>query len=244
MSILGLRRRLVGELMDSPTLDPAAHQRALDGLRRINRASRTAERLAVPILAWAKRRRLTSLSMLDIACGGGDVPIGVATLAKQQGLAIHLTLSDRSPTAIHKAGAAAQDAGIPHHTQTEDAVAHAPAGTYDLVTNSLFLHHLTESEVIAALTHMRDAARRAVFVSDLRRSVLGYVIAWIGCRLLSDSPIVHYDGPVSVRAAWSVSELAAMARQAGMTGVEVRRAWPWRILLIWERPLEETSHAK
>jgi 2-polyprenyl-3-methyl-5-hydroxy-6-metoxy-1,4-benzoquinol methylase len=236
MSILGLRRRLIGELMDSPTLDPAAHQRALEGLRRINRASGTVERMAAPIIAWAKRQHLTTLTMLDIACGGGDVPVGVATLARQAAVTMRLTLSDRSPTAIQEADKAANHAGIDHETRIDDAVAQPLPDTYDLVTNSLFLHHLTEAEVVAALTHMRQAARRAVFVSDLRRSVIGYLIAWFGCRLLSDSPIVHYDGPVSVRAAWTVEELAAMARQAGMDGVRVTHAWPWRMLLVWERP--------
>ena len=236
MSILGLRRRLIGELMDSPTLDPVAHQRALEGLRRINRASGTVERMAAPIIAWAKRRHLTTLTMLDIACGGGDVPVGVARLAQQEGVSVQLTLSDRSPLAVREAAAAAQNAGIAHDTHIDDAVANLPPQTYDLVTNSLFLHHLTEPEVVAVLTHMRQSARRAVFVSDLRRSVIGYLIAWFGCRLLSDSPIVHYDGPVSVRAAWTVEELAAMARQAGMDGVRVAHAWPWRMLLVWERP--------
>jgi 2-polyprenyl-3-methyl-5-hydroxy-6-metoxy-1,4-benzoquinol methylase len=236
MSILGLRRRLIGELMDSPTLDPAAHQRALEGLRRINRASGTVERMAAPIIAWAKRRHLTTLTILDIACGGGDVPVGVASLAKREGVSVQLTLSDRSPLAVREAAAAAQNAGIDHDTHIDDAVAHAYPQTYDLVTNSLFLHHLTEPEVVAVLTHMKQSARRAVFVSDLRRSVIGYLIAWVGCRLLSDSPIVHYDGPVSVRAAWTVEELATMARQAGMDGVRVAHAWPWRMLLVWERP--------
>jgi hypothetical protein len=90
---------------------------------------------------------------------------------------------------------------------------------------------------------MRQSARRAVFISDLRRSKIGYLIAWFGCRLLSDSPIVHYDGPVSVRAAWTVDELAAMARRAGMDNAQVIPAWPWRILLIWERPAAEEPHA-
>ena len=54
-------------------------------------------------------------------------------------------------------------------------------------------------------------ARRQVVISDLRRSRSGFVIAWIGTRLLSRSPVVHYDGPVSVRAAWTIRELAGFA---------------------------------
>ena len=83
MSAALLRRKLIGELMDSPTLDHDEHRRALDGLRRLNRASRAAEAITQPLLAFARRNNLTSLSMLDVACGGGDVPIAVASSAKK-----------------------------------------------------------------------------------------------------------------------------------------------------------------
>lgn len=221
--------------MDSPTLEHAEHLRALEGLRRINRASGAAAPIAKWIVAFARRENLARLSVLDVACGGGDVPVEVAVAAKGQGVEIDLALFDRSETAVRQASQAATAAGVAHRGLSGDAVAGLPAEKMDIVINSLFLHHLTEAEVVAVLTNMRKTAGRAVVVSDLRRSVMGYVIAWVGCRVLSRSPVVHYDGPVSVRAAWTVGELTAMAERAGMYGVRVERAWPWRMLLTWER---------
>ena len=182
--------------------------------------------------------------MLDVACGGGDVPVAVVSFAKQNGSQVQLTLFDRSDVALRQAAQAASEADIAHRCIQGDAVASLPVEQFDIVTNSLFLHHLTESEVISVLAHMKNAARRAVIISDLRRSVPGYIIAWFVCRLLTRSPIVHYDGPVSVRAAWTVPELAKMAEKAGMIGVRVERAWPWRILLTWERTEGTARHAQ
>ncbi len=107
----------------------------------------------------------------------------------------------------------------------------------DVVTNSLFLHHIREPEqVVALLRRMAEIAGRMVVISDLVRSRIGLFGAWAGCRLLSRSKIVHHDGPASVRAAWTLQEIADFAAQAGMTGARIHRAKPWRMLLVWEKP--------
>ena len=80
----------------------------LEGLRRINEASKAAAQMAGPIVDHARRNNLARLSMLDIACGGGDVPVGIASLARQAGIEVDLTLLDRSATALALAAAAAE----------------------------------------------------------------------------------------------------------------------------------------
>ena len=85
--------------------------------------------------------------------------------------------------------------------------------------------------------HIGSRAARLLVVSDLRRSAAGYAVAWTTCRLLSRSPVVHFDGPVSVLAAWTPKELAALARDAGLAAdgrLSLRHCWPWRMLLTWE----------
>jgi hypothetical protein len=71
-------------------------------------------------------------------------------------------------------------------------------------------------------------------ISDLRRCSAGLIAAWIGSRVLSRSPIVHFDAPASVRAAWTLAELAEFASRARMRNVKVQRSWPWRMLLTWD----------
>ena len=83
------------------------------------------------------------------------------------------------------------------------------------------------------LGRLAGATGHLLVVTDLRRARLGLALAWIGCRVLSPSPIVRFDGPTSVRAAWTPAELAAMARAAGLTAAHVRRLWPWRMQLLW-----------
>jgi hypothetical protein len=81
---------------------------------------------------------------------------------------------------------------------------------------------------------MRSIARRLVVISDLRRCRTGVAAAWIGGRVLSRSPIVHFDAPASVRAAWTAVELADFSARAGMKRANIQRCWPWRLLLTWQ----------
>jgi 2-polyprenyl-3-methyl-5-hydroxy-6-metoxy-1,4-benzoquinol methylase len=229
------QRRVVEEIMDGPNVEPSAHAEALAGLRRINAASKAAARMSIPIIRMARREKLDRFSTLDVACGGGDVSVGIANILSEAGIGVDLTLLDRSETALKLASETARAAGISAKTVRADLLDDWNPSSFDVVTCSLFLHHLLEADqVVKLLMRMRTIARRLVVISDLRRCDMGFAAAWIGSRVLSRSPIVHYDGPASVRAAWTVPELTDFALRAGMKDARIERCWPWRMLLIWD----------
>lgn len=86
------------------------------------------------------------------------------------------------------------------------------------------------------LAAMKAAAGRLVLVSDLVRGRLNLGLVTAACRALSRSPVVHFDGPASVRAAYTPAELRALADQAGLAGATVRPVFPCRMVLTWSRP--------
>jgi hypothetical protein len=110
-----------------------------------------------------------------------------------------------------------------------------PTG-YDALTCSLFLHHLDEGEAVDLLRRMAAAAGRLVLVNDLARGAAGWLLAQAAARLLTRSDVVHTDGPRSVAAAFTPAEARTLAERAGLSGATVRRRWPFRWLLTWERP--------
>jgi 2-polyprenyl-3-methyl-5-hydroxy-6-metoxy-1,4-benzoquinol methylase len=236
LQVLTNRRAVTDEIMDAPDVDETALVHALGVLRRINRISRTAQQMLRPIIQFTKRTGLDRISLLDMACGGGDVPISIALAARQRGINIDLTLLDRSPTAIRQATAAAARAGVPCRGIEVDALGEMPALSADVVTSSLFLHHVHQPQQVADLMRrMREIARHMVIVSDLRRSRSGLLVAWTACRVLTSNKMVHHDGPASVRGAWTLKEISNLAAQAGMAGARIRHCRPWRMLLVWEK---------
>ncbi|HXG11787.1 MAG TPA: methyltransferase domain-containing protein [Gemmataceae bacterium] len=228
-------RRLQPEVMDQPGLDPRQHAQALRGLRRINRLSGSAVILWPSIRSLARRLAPRPLRVLDVATGGGDVPVRLWQAARAVGLPVQIDGCDRSPMAVAFARNHAAESQALVGFFICDALEELPTG-YDVLVSSLFLHHLDEDQAVRFLRRMADAAGRLVLINDLVRSTAGYLAAYVGTRLLSASPIVREDGPRSVAAAFTLGEARALAERAGLRGARVVGRWPWRFLLRWRRP--------
>ncbi len=225
--------------MDAEDLDPARHIRALRALARVNRVSLVAARV------WREVLHLNRLSrdrggdqpvrLLDVACGGGDVVVDLARRARKASVPLVVHGCDLSPVALEHARREAGQRGVAADFFVRDVVAEGLPGGYDLVCSSLFHHHLSREDAVDLLRGMAEAGRW-VLVQDLLRGAVGYILAWSGLRLLSRSRVAHVDGPRSVRAAFTLSEVQAMAVEAGYVGAVIRRGWPERFILRWRRP--------
>jgi 2-polyprenyl-3-methyl-5-hydroxy-6-metoxy-1,4-benzoquinol methylase len=221
--------------MDQPGLDGTVHNLALRGLGRINRVSFSASIVWPAILSLERMRANQTIRVLDLATGGGDVPIDLAKRARRAGLDLRIEGCDVSPAAVSFATRAAAEVGVSIRFFPLDALCEPIPEGFDIITCSLFLHHLDEEDAVRLLRKMAGATRSTIVVNDLLRSHIGYGIAWAGCRLLSRSQIVHHDGPTSVRAAFSLDEARELADRAGLEGLRLERRWPWRFLLSWSR---------
>ena len=225
--------------MDAEDLDPTRHVTALRALARVNRVSLVAARVWREVLHM---RRISHdrgvglpLRLLDVACGGGDVMVDVASRAHRAGVPLAVHGCDSSPVALEHARREAERRGVEADFFARDVLAEGLPGGYDLVCSSLFHHHLSREDAVGLLRTMAEAGHR-VLVQDLLRGTLGYVLAWSGLRLLSRSDVAHVDGPRSVRAAFTLSEVRTMAAEAGYVGAVVQRGWPERFILRWKRP--------
>lgn len=222
--------------MDRPDLDPGLHTAALGGLGRLNRWSRSACILWAPVAALAAEaggQTGRPIRLLDLASGGGDVPLGLWRRARRAGIPLEVTGVDLSPTAVAYARAAARSAGAPARFERRDVLCDPPAEEFDVVTCSLFLHHLNTDAAVDLLSVMRRLVGRLGLVNDLVRSRLGKAIADVACRLLSRSPVVHTDGPRSVEGAFTTEEASALCERAGLPAATVSPRWPCRMLIQW-----------
>lgn len=228
-------RRSEPEWMDAPDLDPALHHEALAGLERINVVSLTVSSVWRPLIEARRRQAAGALSVLDVACGAGDLATGLVLRARRHGAAITMEGCDISQTAIDHARRRAAERGAPVTFFRHDALSQALPRQYDVVVCSLFLHHLDEENAAKLLATLGAAARSLVIVTDLDRSRLGLALAWVGTRLLTRSPVVHVDSLRSVRAAWTRAEAEALAADAGLSRFRVHPIWPCRWRLLAER---------
>ena len=235
MRFLAAERRRQPEWMDQPDLDSQQHEHALRGLTRINAWS-GAHRIFWPRLkALCRAFPHRPLRVLDLASGAGDGVLRLWRRTERAGLSMQIDGCDRSLTAITYAQRSAESRHANVHFFACDVLRDSLPTDYDVLINSLFLHHLDESDAVAFLRRSAEAAGRALLISDLVRSRLGLILAYAATRVLTRSPVVHFDGLISVRGAFDVAQVRALAERAGLAGVSVARHWPCHMLLSWTK---------
>ncbi|HYO26144.1 MAG TPA: methyltransferase domain-containing protein, partial [Lacipirellulaceae bacterium] len=151
------KRRLQGEIMDSPALDPRHHADALTGLARLNALSGAARRLWRQIALHARVQPGERLRVVDVASGGGDLAWGLWTQARRAGVALEIRGIDVSSTACAFAARRCRAAGAAIRFERADALADPIPGA-DVAISSLFLHHLPHEQAAALLGKMAAAA--------------------------------------------------------------------------------------
>jgi len=233
--VLTLGRSRQPEIMDSPQLDESRHRRALDALHRINWISRAASQIWVDIRRLQAAQGNGPLRVLDLACGGGDVVLALERRARRHGVDLDVRGCDASPVAIQRAAEKAASAGSSAEFFRLDVLREPLPEDADVIFSTLFLHHLDEAEAVALLRKMAAAARRMLVIQDLARSRAGFVLAYLAVYLLTRSDVARVDGPISARAAFTPQEALQLAHRAGLEA-SVRRCWPRRYSLVWERP--------
>ena len=232
-----LQRDRQPELMDDPKLPKEEHLHALSGLARLNRVSGIASTMYGHLRSQALAQGGRALCVLDVASGAGDVPIAWARRAKREGLSMQLTLLDASSVAVEEQRRRARVAGVDILTIQHDCLNSPLPGCFDVVTCSLFMHHLDDHQVVRLLQAMQSASDQAIVVSDLERSRMNLALIQVASRLLTRSHVVHTDSALSVRAAYTEEEFKKIAESALARPVRIQQAFPCRFVATFD---EET----
>ncbi len=222
------------EWMDDPSLPRADHLAALAGLARLNRVSGISRLMYRPIRRLAMARRDRRLTLLDVASGAGDIPISWVCRARREGWTLQVTMTDTRGTALEEQQRRARSERVDVLSLQHDCLQSPLPGGFDVVTSSLFFHHLDDHQVYCLLQSMQSASDGALVLCDLERSPTNLVLVRAAASALSRSPIVHHDSAASVRAAFTAEEFRRLAEDALARPVRVSRAFPCRFIAYQE----------
>jgi 2-polyprenyl-3-methyl-5-hydroxy-6-metoxy-1,4-benzoquinol methylase len=225
------------EMMDQPGLEVSVHLNALRGLSRINRLSLAARAYWPTLRAFSGAQvKGSPLRVLDLACGGGDMPIAIHERLASAGISALVHGCDISPVAVDFANTQAAGRGLDNiRFFVHDVLRYGIPAGYDVLTCSLYLHHLSRKEAVGFLRNIHASGARLVMINDLARTRFGLFLARFIPKLVSRSPIVHTDAVLSARAAFSPAQILALAEEAGLHRAQIQYRWPERYLLVWER---------
>jgi 2-polyprenyl-3-methyl-5-hydroxy-6-metoxy-1,4-benzoquinol methylase len=219
--------------MDDPGLDCAAHTEALNGIARLNRLS------GAEMFIWREIRRLRKVTnqkrfrLLDIATGGGDVPIALLDHAAHSDFELEIDACDKSEQGLEDARTRASKAGASVNFFQFDALSDEFPTGYDIVTTSLFTHHLEPSQVVRLMEGMKSASNSLVLIDDLERSFLNLILVSLATYTITRSPVARHDGPASVKGSYTRKEMLELSKAAGLKGAQIYLHFPCRFLLSW-----------
>jgi len=208
---------------------------ALNGLSQINKVSLTCQHLWKEIYSWLKKNGMNEFKILDIASGGGDVLVSLNEVARARNINLIGIGVDMNPKSCERAKKLSSLKNHKLDFQVKDIFSRDTIKNFDVIICSLFIHHLTNEQVTTLFKLVKDSTAKLFVVSDLKRSAFGYLLSLIGSKLLSGSKIVHYDGPISVKSAYSISEIREILNNAGMSDAKIKTCWPERFTIVWER---------
>lgn len=101
----------------------------------------------------------------------------------------------------------------------------------DVIHCSLFLHHLSNAEIIDLMKFSK--ANRCIFLAnDLHRNWFAYYSIKILTKLFSKSYLVKNDAPLSVKRGFTRKELTALLSEAGYTNFSVKWSWAFRFVIV------------
>ncbi|MFL6568293.1 MAG: methyltransferase domain-containing protein [Chthoniobacterales bacterium] len=206
--------------MDRPNASPAELDAALRSLRSLNRYFGGNHVVAHFIQRWI--RRSDRHRVLDLATGSADIPRLVADHARRVGANVEIVAVDFQPATIE--AARQLSSGYPEITCVDaDVLNFEDPARFDIVICSLALHHFSDEDAVRLLRRARELSRARVLISDLRRGWFGIVGVYLLTAFIYRDRMTREDGRASVRRAFTLDELCALARRAGWENFGARK---------------------
>ena len=101
----------------------------------------------------------------------------------------------------------------------------------DVIHCSLFLHHLSDEEIIDLLKFGKSN-QCIILANDLQRNWFAYYSIKFLTAIFSKSYLVRNDAPISVKRGFKKNELKALLEKAGYKNYSVKWSWAFRYILI------------
>jgi ubiquinone/menaquinone biosynthesis C-methylase UbiE len=217
------------ELLDSDSGTPREIADSLVDLRMFNRVFGGIRAMSALLREVATRSGLKEMSWLDVAGGAGDLVRLTQQELLRSGTTLHPVVLDRAASHLHlinggQINICADALALPFRDNS-----------FDVVSSSLFVHHLEPEELLRFAAEGLRVARRAFIVNDLIRNPLHLVLAYAGLPLYR-SRLTRNDAPASVRRAYTVDEMRSILEPTGDANISIKTFYLFRMgVTVWKK---------
>jgi ubiquinone/menaquinone biosynthesis C-methylase UbiE len=225
-----MQRVVTQEILDSAACPPREVEKSLRDLCRINRwfGGVATTRKMIERVASATGKK--HFSLLEVAAGFGEVPRTAGQQLADKGITLDITDLDRAPSHLQRG----------HRALVADALALPfPDNSFDLVSSSLFAHHLEPAELASFANEALRVSRIAVLINDLVRHPLHLALVYAGFPLMR-SYVSRVDGVASVRRAYLPAEMRKILSDGVQPArnIEISQHYLFRMgVIVWKTPI-------
>ena len=224
-----MRRVNRPEILDSDGCPPEEAAASLRDMSAINRrfgGIATTYALIERVAANAGKKQF---SLLDVAAGFGEVPRVARERLAQKGISIDVTLLDSRLSHLLPGS---------HSVVGQALLLPFADNSFDLVSCSLFAHHLQPDELAGFAREALRVGRLALLINDLVRSPFHLALVYAAFPLMRSYASRH-DGVVSVRRAYLPDEMRQIVMSAFaddfVPRVETFRHFLFRMgVIVWK----------
>ncbi|MFN6964390.1 MAG: methyltransferase domain-containing protein [Pyrinomonadaceae bacterium] len=192
------RRSTRLERIDTGDYTPAEYERFLREIRFINRYLGEARALRKTLLREIEQEDLREFSVLDVACGSGELLRQTAEFARRSHRKARLTGIDLNDLSASITLSESRDFAEIESVRGDAFRLPFADDAFDYAISSLFFHHLTDEQIPLVLAEMSRVASRGVYVIDLHRHPAAYYLYKLFCFGFGISPLVTEDGSLSI----------------------------------------------
>ncbi len=178
-----------------------------------------------------KGNLLSPIRVVDVGCGGGDTLRELAKWSANRPFNLELTGVDANVNAIDFAKMRSIDFPKIQYKQLNIFSNEFKAMGADIVMLNLFVHHFEEDQIVEFLAACREK-NSVVFINDLQRSAVAYLLFRLTSKLINFSKISRHDGLLSIRKAFTRKELTELLAKAGFTKFSIKWKWAFRYQVI------------
>jgi SAM-dependent methyltransferase len=221
-----MQRSTARELIDEPIESLAELEGSLRDIAFVNAAFGGIAPIAREI------ERTGARTVLDVGSGLADVPFALVRRARRRGRTLAATCLDRSTQMLALAKRFTGADPDLHFVHGEGEALPFADGAFDVTTCSLALHHCDPPVAVALLRELRRVASVTPVVCDLRRSRLGYAVAYLWSHLGSRNRLTRNDASLSILRSYTPDEALSLARAAGWRAPRVVRDAFFRMTLV------------
>jgi ubiquinone/menaquinone biosynthesis C-methylase UbiE len=219
------------ENIDKGTYTPEEYEGCIVELQRVNEWLGDARALRNTLLKEIERQGLQSFSVLDIGAGSGELLRVAAQWARETNRSaalVGLELNERSAKSILD-----ESADFPEisSVQANGLGLPFPDVSVDYVISSLTLHHFDDEGAVEILREMGRVAARGIFVIDLHRNPMAYLLYTTVGHIILHNRLLREDGALSILKSFKPDELEKLGHVAGLGNITVEKHFPSRLVL-------------